>query len=192
VIAFIVPNRAVLNWLAARAPSGRVEAVVPDADADYEDELEIDVSGLPPQIAHPSDPLKVTNLTEAEGVEVDAVLIGSCTNGRIEDFKEAAAVLEGKRVSPRVRAMAVPATREVYDALLESGLLARFHRAGFVISNAGCGGCAAGQLGMIGPGEVQISTSNRNYAGKQGPGVTYLASPAAAARAALAGRIVSG
>jgi 3-isopropylmalate/(R)-2-methylmalate dehydratase large subunit len=192
VIAFVVPDRTVLDWLAKRAGGAMVEPVIPDPDAEYEEEVTIDVSGLPPQIAHPPDPLKVTPVVEAAGVKVDAVFIGSCTNGRFEDFQAAAGVLAGNRVRAGVRAMAVPATREVYDRLLESGLLAEFHRAGFVVTNPGCGGCAAGQVGMTGPGEVQVSTSNRNFAGKQGPGATYLCSPATAARAAMAGEIVPG
>jgi 3-isopropylmalate/(R)-2-methylmalate dehydratase large subunit len=110
---------------------------------------------------------------EVAGTKVDLVFIGSCTNGRYEDFWEVARVAEGRHVAPGMVASIVPATREVYGQMLRDGLMQTLFDAGFVISNPGCGGCASGHIGMVGQGEVQVSTSNRNFAGKQGPGDTY-------------------
>jgi 3-isopropylmalate/(R)-2-methylmalate dehydratase large subunit len=126
---------------------------------------------------------------EVAGRHVDSVFFGSCTNGRFEDFAAVAEVVEGKHVAPEMMATVVPATREVYEQMLRSGVLQTLFDAGFIISNPGCGGCASGHLGMTGQEQVQISTSNRNYAGKQGPGDTYLASPVTAAWCALRGEI---
>jgi len=123
-------------------------------------------------------------------VRLDSGFIGSCTNGRAEDFASAYAQLEGGKVAERVTLKLVPATREVYAELLFSGLLEKLFTAGALVHNQGCGGCAAGQVGMTGEGEVQISTSNRNFRGKQGAGRTYLASPATVAASVRAGRIV--
>jgi len=124
---------------------------------------------------------------EAAGRKVHSVFIGSCTNGRFSDLHVAAGILKGKRVAPGVMLKVVPSTRGVWQKLLESGDLQTLFEAGAIVSQAGCGGCASGQLGMTGKGEVQVSTSNRNFKGKQGDGDTYLASPATAAWAALTG-----
>ena len=121
---------------------------------------------------------------------VDSVFIGSCTNGRLEDFAAAAETLRGKQVARGVMLKIVPATREVFGQMLADGLMETFFAAGAVVSNPGCGGCAEGQIGMTGEGEVQVSTSNRNFPGKQGAGMTYLASPTTAAASAVAGRVV--
>jgi 3-isopropylmalate/(R)-2-methylmalate dehydratase large subunit len=123
------------------------------------------------------------------GTHVDSVFIGSCTNGRFEDIAAVARVVAGKRVAPGMVASIVPATREVYGQMLASGVLQTLFDAGFIVSNPGCGGCASGHIGMVGEGQVQVSTSNRNFAGKQGPGDNYLASPVVAAYAALAGEL---
>ncbi len=120
---------------------------------------------------------------------VDSVFVGSCTNGRFLDFAQLTAALRGAHVAEGVMAKAVPATREVMTALLEQGMVTELHAAGVIVSNPGCGGCASGQIGMTGKGEVQVSTSNRNFRGKQGMGETYLASPLTAAASARQGRI---
>jgi 3-isopropylmalate/(R)-2-methylmalate dehydratase large subunit len=121
---------------------------------------------------------------------VNSVFLGSCTNGRFEDFATAAQLLlPGVKVQPHVMAKVVPATKLVFQQMLEAGLIQKYFAAGFIISNQGCGGCAAGQIGMTGHEEVQISTSNRNFRGKQGNGDTYLASPLTAVASALAGCI---
>jgi len=120
---------------------------------------------------------------------VDSVFIGSCTNGRYEDLAAVAKIARGKHVAPHMVASIVPATREVYAQILRDGTLQTLFDAGFIVSNPGCGGCASGHIGMVGEKETQVSTSNRNFAGKQGPGDIYLASPAVAAWAALTGEL---
>jgi 3-isopropylmalate/(R)-2-methylmalate dehydratase large subunit len=137
---------------------------------------------------HPEDVVEVSSLKD---VKIDSAFIGSCTNGRYEDFQLAATILLDKKVAPGVMVKAVPATKEVFGQLLENGLVAALFASGVIVSHSGCGGCASGQLGMTGKGEVQVSTSNRNFRGKQGDGETYLVSPATAAASAIAGRIVS-
>ncbi len=190
IALLLAPNAAVESYC-RKVARGPFEIVRPDPDAVYARELAFDIADLVPQIACPSSPDNVKPVAEVAGRKVDSVFIGSCTNGRFEDFELAArALADGRRVAPGVMAKAVPATKEVFGRLLETGLLARLFECGFIVSNQGCGGCAAGQIGMTGKGEVQISTSNRNFKGKQGDGETYLASPLVAAASAAAGRIV--
>ncbi len=128
---------------------------------------------------------------EAAGRRIDSVFLGSCTNGRFEDFAAVAEIVRGQHIAPHVMATVVPATRAVYAQMLSSGVLQTLFDAGFIVSNPGCGGCASGHLGMTGKGEVQVSTSNRNFPGKQGAGETYLASPVTAAWCALRGEITA-
>ncbi|OQA20429.1 MAG: Homoaconitase large subunit [Chloroflexi bacterium ADurb.Bin360] len=164
-------------------------ALLPDPDAGYAETLNLDVSGLEPLIACPPNPANVHPVREVAGKRIDSVFLGSCTNGRFEDFAAVAEIVKGKRIAAHVMATVVPATRRVYAQMLASGVLEILFEAGFIVSNPGCGGCASGHLGMTGKGEVQISTSNRNFPGKQGAGQTYLASPVTAAWSALAGEI---
>jgi len=189
IIAFIRPDEEVLRLLSRRA--GRSIEPMPwaDPDARYARTEVLDICGLEPMVALPGSPANVVPVREVAGTEVDSVFVGSCTNGRLHDFTQLADVLQGKRVAAGVMAKAVPATREVMSAMLEQGLVDTLHAAGVIVSNAGCGGCASGQIGMTGKGEVQVSTSNRNFRGKQGMGETYLASPLTAAASAVAGRI---
>jgi len=191
VVCFIPPNAIVLDWLEPRA-GARPESIAADADAPYIKEVTLDLGEIEPMIACPFSPDNVRPVREvaAENVRLDSGFIGSCTNGRAEDFASAYAQLEGGKVAERVTLKLVPATREVYAELLFSGLLEKLFTAGALVHNQGCGGCAAGQVGMTGEGEVQISTSNRNFRGKQGAGRTYLASPATVAASVRAGRIV--
>lgn len=190
IALLLPPNEAVTEFM-KRVAARPFEPVAPDPDANYVKTLEFDISDLEPMIACPSAPDNVHPVASVAGRPVDSVFIGSCTNGRFEDFQTAARVFaDGARVAPGVMAKAVPATKEVFSRMLGSGLLARYFEAGFIVSNQGCGGCAAGQIGMTGKNEVQISTSNRNFKGKQGDGETYLASPLVAAASAVAGKIV--
>lgn len=191
IAAFLPQNEETLGFLRARTGGSDVPTLEADADARYVKTLEWDVSNLVPQVACPPSPDNVKDVTELSGVEVNSIFIGSCTNGRFEDFQVAADIVRGKKVKRGVIAKMTPATREVWAKLLETGIMADLYAAGFVIGNAGCGGCAAGQMGMTGKGEVQLSTTNRNFPGKQGPGLIYLASPAVAAASALEGRIVA-
>jgi 3-isopropylmalate/(R)-2-methylmalate dehydratase large subunit len=164
---------------------------VPHAKADYADSVAIDVEGLTPQIAAPSSPENVCDVSELKGTEIDSGFIGSCTNGRTEDLAAAAQILKGRKVKRGVMLKVVPATRRVYQELLEQGILEILFSTGAIISNPGCGGCAEGHIGLTGEGEVQISTGNRNFAGKQGKGKTYLASPEVVAASCVAGHIIS-
>jgi 3-isopropylmalate/(R)-2-methylmalate dehydratase large subunit len=166
---------------------------VPEAreDAEYSDSVAIDVTGLTPQISAPESPENVFAVSQLKGTDIDSGFIGSCTNGRTEDLAAAARVLKGRKVKDGVMLKVVPATRRVYQELLDQGILETLFSSGAIISNPGCGGCAEGHIGLTGKGEVQISTGNRNFAGKQGKGKTYLASPDVVAASCVAGRIIS-
>jgi 3-isopropylmalate/(R)-2-methylmalate dehydratase large subunit len=189
IIGFIPPSEEVLAY--ARERSGRADfiGVAADPGADYVETVEVDITGLEPLISCPPNPANVVPVREVAGRRIDSVFLGSCTNGRFEDFAAVADVVRDQRIAPWVMASVVPATREVYDQMLHSGVLETLFDAGFIISNPGCGGCASGHLGMTGPEQVNISTSNRNFPGKQGAGDTYLASPITAAWCALKGEI---
>jgi len=160
-----------------------------DKDALYADSLELDVSGLPPQVAVPPSPNSVQSLADVRGLRIDSGFIGSCTNGRTEDFARAADILKGRTVKKGVMLKIVPATRRVYEELLDRGILKILFESGAIVVNPGCGGCAEGHVGLTGKGETQISTGNRNFPGKQGKGRTYLASPAVVAASCVAGEI---
>jgi 3-isopropylmalate/(R)-2-methylmalate dehydratase large subunit len=188
IIGFVTPSPDVLDY--ARERTGEeIEPIAADPGAEYVETVEVDITDLEPLIACPPSPANVVPVREVAGRRVDSVFLGSCTNGRFEDFAAVADVVRGRHVAPSVMATVVPATRTVYDRMLHSGVLETLFDAGFIISNPGCGGCASGHLGMTGSGQVQISTSNRNFPGKQGKGDTYLASPVTAAWCALKGEI---
>ncbi|MHC4469671.1 MAG: aconitase/3-isopropylmalate dehydratase large subunit family protein [Planctomycetota bacterium] len=188
IIALFTPNEDVLRHCAER--SGReVAPVLPDPDAEYAKVIEVDVDGLGPMVSRPGHPEDVVPADEVAGTKIGSAFVGSCTNGRIEDMREAAEVLRGRTVAPGVVLKIVPATDRVWRQCLDEGLLEVFKDAGALVGNAGCAGCAAGQIGQNGPGEVTVSTGNRNYAGKQGKGEVFLASPALAAASAVAGAI---
>jgi 3-isopropylmalate dehydratase small subunit len=188
IIILFTPNRAVLDF--CRAAGGRDFApIAADPDAHYDLTVEVDVDGLRPMIARPGHPEDTVPVGEVAGRKVDSVFIGSCTNGRLEDLRRAAAVLAGRGVAPGLVLKVVPSTRAVWEACLAEGLIETFTKAGALVGNPGCGGCAAGQIGQNGPGEVTVSTGNRNFAGKQGKGEVYLASPETAAATAVAGVI---
>lgn len=189
IIGLIPPSDEVLAYCRQRTGRSDLAAIHADPDVRYTQEIEIDITGLEPLIACPPKPDNVKTVREVAGTKVDSVFIGSCTNGRYEDMKAVADLVRGKRIAPGVVASVVPATREVYAQMLQTGVLQTLFDAGFIISNPGCGGCASGHIGMVGEREVQVSTSNRNFAGKQGPGDIYLASPVVAAWAALTGKI---
>jgi 3-isopropylmalate/(R)-2-methylmalate dehydratase large subunit len=187
IAALFTPNDAVMAL--CNANGGNYEPIAADADAEYKSTVEIDIEGLEPMAARPGHPEDVVPVSEVAGRSVDSVFIGSCTNGRLEDLRTAANILRGKKVADHVVLKVVPATRTIWEAALEEGIVKDLMDAGALIGNAGCAGCAAGQIGQNGPGEVTISTGNRNFAGKQGKGEVYLASPATAAASALSGII---
>ncbi|MCK4765595.1 MAG: homoaconitate hydratase family protein [Candidatus Aminicenantes bacterium] len=158
-----------------------------DEGGHYAETIEIDVSGIGPMVSEPPYPHNVKKITEIEKVKVDFGFIGSCTNGRIEDLEAARRILKGKQLAPGVRLAVVPATRAVYYEAMERGILFDLLKAGAIISNPGCGGCAQGHIGMTGKGEVMVSTGNRNFPGKQGDGQNYLTSPEVVAYSVLKG-----
>ena len=188
IIILFTPNQAVLDF--CREASGHDwEPIAADADAEYFETIEIDIDGLEPMVARPGHPDDAVPVAELAGKRVDSIFIGSCTNGRLDDLRAAAAILRGKHIAPDVVLKIVPSTRKVWAQALDEGLVDDLMQAGALIGNAGCGGCAAGQIGQNGPGEVTVSSGNRNFAGKQGKGEVYLASPETCAATALAGVI---
>ncbi len=191
IIGLIPPSEEVLAFCRERTRRDGLVAIHADPDAGYVQEIDVDISGLEPLVACPPKPDNVRTVREVEGTKVNSVFIGSCTNGRFEDFAAVADVVRGRRIAPGMVASVVPATREVYAQMLHGGVLQTLFEAGFIVSNPGCGGCASGHIGMVGEGQVQVSTSNRNFAGKQGPGHNYLAGPVVAAWAALTGELTS-
>ncbi|MBP7518079.1 MAG: 3-isopropylmalate dehydratase large subunit [Desulfobulbus sp.] len=161
-----------------------------DADAHYERVLTVDVTSLTPQVTFGYKPDNVKDITEMEGSPVDQVYIGSCTNGRIEDLREAAAILRGRTIANSVRGILVPATPAVYSQALDEGLIRIFMDSGFCIMNPTCGACLGMSSGVLADGEVCASTTNRNFNGRMGKGgMVHLLSPASAAAAALTGAI---
>ncbi len=185
IIGLIVPNDEILNHFNQSSP------LLPDDGAVYDDTICVDITHLKPQIAKPPSPDNVVDVADVAGIEIDSVFIGSCTNGSYQDLSEVAELVKGKKVKEGIFGTIVPATMKIYKRLLNEGHIMTFIDAGFIVSNPGCGGCASGQIGMTGEGQVQISTSNRNFAGKQGAGDTYLASPETAAASAILGKIAT-
>lgn len=190
IIILFPPNKPALDYLAERAKRP-VHAVNADRDATYARVERIDLSGLKPLISRPGHPEDVVPVAEVAGRKIDSAFVGSCTNGRMEDMRAVATILKGRQVAPGVVLKIVPATDELWQKCLYDGLFEIMKNAGAMIGNAGCAGCAAGQIGQNGPGEVTVSSGNRNFAGKQGKGEVWLASPATAAASAVAGVIVA-
>lgn len=190
IIIIFPPSSGVVEY--CRQRSGRqVEPVYADPDASYLRVERFDLAKLEPLISRPGHPEDVVSVSSVAGRKIDSVFIGSCTNGRMEDLRLAAEILKGRKVAPGVVLKIVPATDAIWQQCLRSGLIEIFKQAGALVGNAGCAGCAAGQIGQNGPGEVTVSTGNRNFAGKQGKGEVYLASPATAAASAVAGVITT-
>ena len=164
----------------------------PDPDAVYEDVIDHDVSRLEPQVTFGYKPDQVKPVKEMEGIKVDQVYIGSCTNGRIEDLRVAAEVLNGEKISDSVRGIVSPATPKVFSQAMEEGILKIFMDAGFCVTNPTCGACLGMSNGVLAEGEVCASTTNRNFNGRMGKGgMVHLMSPATAAATAIAGHITN-
>lgn len=162
-----------------------------DDDAEYDSVVEIDISKLKPTVACPHLPENTKTVDELDKIEIDQVVIGSCTNGRIEDMRTAAEILKGKKVAKGVRCIVIPATQSVYLQCIKDGLAEIFVEAGAIVSTPTCGPCLGGHMGILASGEVAVSTSNRNFVGRMGhtKSKIYLASPAVAAASAVAGYI---
>jgi len=182
------PNAEVIDYCKSRAKKD-FTAVFADEEASYEKVFNIDASAFKPMLSRPGKPHDTTGIDIERGTKIDSAFIGSCTNGRMEDMRAVAKILTNRKVAPGVVLKIVPATDVVWTRCLEEGIIDIFKKAGALVSNAGCAGCAAGQVGQNGPGEVTISTGNRNFPGKQGKGSVYLASPATVAASAVAGYI---
>jgi len=163
-----------------------------DQDAEYSRVLEIDVSQLDPVVALPHLPDNVRPVGEIGEIEIDQAVIGSCTNGRLEDLRIAAEVLRRRRVAPHVRCIVIPGTQQVYLDAVREGLVEVFIEAGAVVSTPTCGPCLGGHMGVLAAGERAVSTTNRNFRGRMGDSASevYLSGPAVAAASAVAGRIV--
>ncbi|HEB70722.1 MAG TPA: 3-isopropylmalate dehydratase large subunit [Desulfobulbus sp.] len=161
-----------------------------DDDAVYEKTLRIDVSTLEPQVTYDFKPDKVKDISELAGTHIDQVYIGSCTNGRIEDIRAAAAILKGKTIADQVRGILTPATPAIYSQALEEGLIKIFMDSGFCVLNPTCGACLGMSSGVLAEGETCASTTNRNFNGRMGKGgMVHLMSPVSAAAAAVTGEI---
>lgn len=169
----------------------RIEPVVPDASALYERTIELDVSDLEPQIACPHTVDNVHPLAEVAGRKINQIVIGSCTNGRLDDLAVAARLLAGRKVAADTRMLIFPASARIYRQALEHGYVATFMQAGAVVMNSGCGPCLGVHEGALGDGEVALSTTNRNFKGRMGnpTAEVYLCSPAVAAASAVTGVI---
>lgn len=164
-----------------------------DKDAEYAEVIEYDVSKIEPQVALPHLPSNVRPISQIGNIKIDQVVIGSCTNGRLDDLRLAARILKGRQVSPEVRCIIIPGTQQVYLDALREGLIETFIKAGAVVSTPTCGPCLGGYMGVLAAGEKCISTTNRNFVGRMGSpkSEVYLANPAVAASSAILGSIAS-
>ncbi|MCR4397358.1 MAG: 3-isopropylmalate dehydratase large subunit [Firmicutes bacterium] len=193
-----LPADGLLTLCNMAVEAGAKAGIVPTGDwrddegAEAAEHFVWDVSDLEPQVACPFSPDNVVPIGSVEGTPVDQVVIGSCTNGRLIDLVEAAAILAGRKVHPRVRMIVIPATQRVYLRALRAGLIDVFLEAGAAVSTPTCGPCLGGHTGVLAPGEVCLATTNRNFRGRMGhpESRVYLAGPAVAAATAVAGAIV--
>lgn len=162
-----------------------------DEDAEYDEEYTIDLSTLKPTVAFPHLPENTRTIDEVGDVKIDQVVIGSCTNGRMDDLRIAAKILEGKKVAKGIRVIVIPATQQIYLDAMTEGLIRTFIEAGAIVSTPTCGPCLGGYMGVLAEGERCISTTNRNFVGRMGhvESEVYLASPAVAAASAITGKI---
>ncbi|NLG23739.1 MAG: 3-isopropylmalate dehydratase large subunit, partial [Clostridiales bacterium] len=185
-------DEAALQFLRERGAK-RPTLYAADPNAEYTAVYDIDLSAIRPTAAFPHLPGNARPVEEAGDLPIDQVVIGSCTNGRLEDLIVAADILRGKRVAPGVRAIVIPATQQIYLDAMKMGLLQVFVEAGCAVSTPTCGPCLGGHMGILADGERAVATTNRNFVGRMGhPGSeVYLASPAVAAASALAGRLVA-
>ena len=186
----VEPDDVTLQYVAGRA-SRPYTVYRSDPDAHYTQTLELDISTLEPQVAFPFLPSNVRPISQVGDVEIDQVVVGSCTNGTLKDLREAAEVLRGRQVHPRVRMIILPATQTIFKAAAEEGLLSIFVESGASVSTPTCGPCIGGHMGILAAGERAVATTNRNFVGRMGhvKSEVYLANPAVAAASAIVGRI---
>ena len=165
----------------------------PDEDAEYDEEIVIDLNTLEPTVAFPHLPENTKTIDEVGDITIDQVVIGSCTNGRLDDLKIAASILKGKKVKKGLRVIVIPATQQIYLDAMEAGYIRTFIEAGAIVSTPTCGPCLGGYMGILAENERCVSTTNRNFVGRMGhvDSEIYLASPAVAAASAITGKISS-
>jgi homoaconitate hydratase family protein/3-isopropylmalate dehydratase small subunit len=190
IIILFPPSREIVDYCSKHSFI-KFEPLFADKNASYEKTFNIDVTLFRPMVSRPGQPHDTVNVSEVNGIKIDSAFIGSCTNGRMNDMQKVAAVLKNRKVAPGVILKIVPATDKIWKQCLKEGLIEIFKSAGALVSNAGCAGCASGQVGQNGPGEVTISAGNRNFQGKQGKGSVYLASPEVVAASSIAGHITT-
>jgi 3-isopropylmalate/(R)-2-methylmalate dehydratase large subunit len=187
-------NESVEEWLRLRCLSVVLHPIEPDASAEYVAEYEFDLLSEPlePMVAKPHLPTNAVPVNEIGDIEIDQAFIGSCTNGRIEDIEIATRILRGKQVHQGTRLIITPASRETYLEALRCGYVEVLMKAGAIVTNSTCGACVGGHLGVLGPEEVCVSSTNRNFKGRMGDRTSqiYLASPATVAASALTGKII--
>ncbi|AMM40145.1 Homoaconitase/3-isopropylmalate dehydratase, large subunit, subgroup [Candidatus Desulfofervidus auxilii] len=187
-----IPDEKTENYIRSRAQR-KYYIYQNDEDANYVSVKEYNISNLEPQIALPHSPGNVRGISEIGEIKIDQVVIGSCTNGRIEDLQVAASLLRGHKIAKGVRCIVIPATQMVYLEALRQGIIEIFIKAGAAVSTPTCGPCLGGHMGVLAPGEKAISTTNRNFIGRMGhpQSEVYLSNPAVAAASAIAGKIIS-
>ena len=187
---YVAPDATTRAWLAGRAVDG-YEEILPDEDATYARVLRYDANDLAPQVAKPHRVDNVVPVTEIAGTKIDQALVGTCTNGRLEDLQAVAEILRGRSIAPGVRLLVLPASREVLTEALNTGVISDLVSAGATLLNPGCGPCLGAHEGCMAPGERTISTANRNFQGRMGSreAEIFLGSPATVAASALMGSI---
>jgi len=189
-IGYVEPDKKTIQWLTPRT-NKKYEIIKSDLNAEFEKIIDYDISKLEPQIACPHTVDNVKPVSEVTGTKINQALIGTCTNGRIEDLKITSEILGDKKISDRVRLLIFPASMEVFAQAMELGILQKLVKSGAVIMNPGCGPCLGAHEGALAPGEVCLSTANRNFKGRMGckEAEIYLASPATVAISSLYGEI---
>ena len=189
------PNKEVIDYICQRTGKRESELniIKSDEDAEYENELDFDITDLEPQIACPNDVDNVKNISQIEGTSIDQCLIGSCTNGRLSDLKDAAEILKDNEIDDSIRLLILPASREIYRQAIELGYINTFIDAGAIICNPGCGPCLGGHMGVLSKGESCISTTNRNFKGRMGDpqSEVYLSNSKVVAASAITGVITN-
>ena len=187
------PNKEVIDYICKRTSKkeNELKIVKSDDDASYEKEMHFDITDMEPQIACPNDVDNVKDISKVEGTSIDQCLIGSCTNGRLSDLKEAYEILKDKKINDDIRLLILPASREIYKQAMNLGYIEAFIDAGAIICNPGCGPCLGGHMGVLSEGEVCISTTNRNFKGRMGDpkSSVYLSNSKVVAASAIEGVI---
>jgi len=188
---FIPPDQATREWLLPRLKTPTsYNPVLADADARYEQSIDVDLSALTPMVACPDQVENTKPVTSVQGTRIDQAFLGSCANGKYEDLVVAAGILKGRKIDPRVRLIVTPGSRQIMLEAMRTGVLATLIESGALVTNPGCGACA-GDGGTMADGEVSLSTANRNFVGRMGSSKSsiYLSSPATLAASALKGEI---